>query len=228
MNTDLITFLKEMKFPSPLINPPPSSLRPYQEDLAVKYLVNQKLFVGVSRQIGTTCILAGIAAWEMLTKPGITVATDSENVFLKGKRIAIEMAERENVLVARESALELMLSNGSKLIRLPPCPCKGYMVDVMLLEPASTRIKPEDFQSWYAATSAMIRPSTGKLLVAALPEDKIKPLYKSWIAAGWPTMMLDYAATGVIERHGIDWLFDQAALLGKKQFRIEYCCDFSD
>lgn len=228
MAADLISFLENIKFNSPRTGQTHSKLRPYQEELAAKYLENQELFVGVPRQIGTTHVIAGIAAWELLSKAGTMVAVDTDYTFNK----AIECVDDHitqnsdvHITVTTKTTNQLVLSNKSILARLPTSPFKGYAVDVLLLEPSSSRIP--DFDNWYVGIRPLLKPITGKLLIATLPVDKVKTLYKTWLADGKPRLMLDFVKCGHIERYGVDWYDEMREALSDSQFAVEYCGDFS-
>lgn len=221
--SELLEFMQtKLTFGNPR-GEPKTGLCPHQVEWVKHYEQNQEVFWGLSRQIGTTHVLAGICVWEMLNKPGFQIVTDNHNIRRAAENIAKSIDA--NLSHTKNNRLTFQ-SNGSFLQRLIP-PCKGYLADLLVLTPDSFG-NDQDFELFYSAMRPLAKPSTGKVIVATLPNtESIKDFFAEWKAANKPYLLTDYKKAGAIERLGYDWFEETERLLGPVYFVKEFGCDFT-
>jgi hypothetical protein len=125
---------------------------------------------------------------------------------------------------ARESALQLHLKNGSRIIGLPsnPSTVVGYSSVSLLIIDEASRV-PDDL---YRYCRPMLATSRGRLLALTTPQGKRGWFFEAWTSAEpWERFSVRAADC---PRIPADFLAEERLALGPRWFRQEYECSFED
>jgi hypothetical protein len=125
---------------------------------------------------------------------------------------------------ARESALQLHLKNGSRIIGLPASPATilGYSGVSLLVVDEAARV-PDDL---YRTCRPMLATSRGRLLALTTPFGKRGWFFEAWASgAAWERISVRAADC---PRIPADFLAEERQALGPRWFRQEYECSFED
>lgn len=129
------------------------------------------------------------------------------------------------VPVRQESALQLMLTNGSRVIALPgkEATVRGYAgVDLLVIDEAS---RVDD--ALYYSTRPMLAVSGGRLIALSTPFGKRGFFHQEWTEGGsdWHrTKITAYDVPRITD----EFLEEEKRALGLWWFNQEYMCEFMD
>ncbi len=124
----------------------------------------------------------------------------------------------------RESALQLHLANGSRILGLPASPATilGYSGVALLIIDEAARV-PDDL---YRSCRPMLATSRGRLLALSTPFGKRGWFFEAWESgAAWERIRVQAADC---PRIPADFLAEERLALGPRWFRQEYECSFED
>jgi hypothetical protein len=150
-------------------------------------------------------------------------------VVRKASRIDAEAAGLDEAWTAlpekvRESALQLHLANGRRILGLPanPATIVGYSGVSLLIIDEASRV-PDDL---YRYCRPMLATSRGRLLALTTPMGKRGWFFEAWESgAAWERISV--RATDC-PRIPADFLAEERQALGPRWFRQEYECSFED
>lgn len=200
---------------------------PWQHDLLLS--TAPRILTLCSRQAGKSTIAAVLGVHEALYQPGALVLLLSPSLRqsseLFKKCAAVYQAAGKPVPPAAESALQLQLENGSRLVSLPGKSetIRGYS-GVRLLIIDEGAFVPDTL---YLAVRPMLAVSGGRLLALSTP----------WGTRGWFYDAYERGGDGW-ERYRItayecprispEFLDDERRAMGDEFFAAEYLCTFLD
>lgn len=124
----------------------------------------------------------------------------------------------------RESALQLHLKNGSRIIGLPAqaSTVVGFSGVSLLIVDEAARVPDE----LYRFTRPMLATSHGRLLVCSTPLGKRGFFHESWESReAWHRVRV---TAEQCSRIPADFLADERLALGERWYRQEYFCSFED
>jgi hypothetical protein len=124
----------------------------------------------------------------------------------------------------RESALQLHLANGSRVIGLPASPATivGYSGVSLLVIDEAARV-PDDL---YLYCRPMLATSKGRLLALTTPMGKRGWFHQGWTSAeAWERISVKASDC---RRIPADFLAEERQALGPRWYRQEYECSFED
>jgi len=129
------------------------------------------------------------------------------------------------VPVAQESALQLMLTNGSRIIALPgkEATIRGYAgVDLLVIDEAA---RVDD--ALYFSVRPMLAVSGGRLIALSTPFGKRGFFHQEWTEGGSDWHRTKIVATDV-PRISSEFLEEERRALGAFWFEQEYMCIFKE
>jgi hypothetical protein len=124
----------------------------------------------------------------------------------------------------RESALQLHLDNGSRIVGLPASEGKVrvYAAVALLVVDEASRVD----DALYGAMRPMLAVSRGRLLALSTPFGQRGWFYEAWQGGGdWGRVKVTAAQC---PRIPADFLAEERQALGERWFRQEYECSFED
>lgn len=220
--SELLEFMQtKLKFGNPC-GEPKTGLYPHQVEWVKHYEQNQEVFWGLSRQIGTTHVLAGICIWEMLNKPGFQIVTDNKTII----DTARDIISRGGLAgFNTSSSFVLRGPNHSKLefIRDDRAHCEtcGGKADLIIVSPDCLGV---GIAAKYCQLHKFLK-SDGKAIVASLPGSADVNLFFSlWKESKRPFINTDFTA---IASRNFVWLLETRSWMNENSFAIEYGCDFT-
>jgi hypothetical protein len=126
---------------------------------------------------------------------------------------------------ARETALSLSLTNGSRIVSLPASPdtIRGYSaVDLLVIDEAA--MVPDEL---WIAVNPMLAVSQGRLICLSTPLGK-----RGWFYDIWHDQQSEWERVRVTAedcpRISPEFLEEQKQSLGERWFRQEFCCSFEE
>ena len=125
--------------------------------------------------------------------------------------------------VVNESALQIRLENGSRILSLPgkEGTIRGYTASTLVLDEAG-RIPDELIE----ATRPMLAASGGRLIAMSTPAGARGWWWEAWVGAGqWHRVEVPAAQC---PRISPTFLAEERATLPDVVYRAEYCCEFTD
>lgn len=125
----------------------------------------------------------------------------------------------------RESALQIHLQNGSRIIGLPGCEAtvRGYSSVSLLIVDEAARVKDD----LYSTVRPMLAVSRGRLLALTTPFGKRGWFHREWSEGGpeWERIAVRATECPRIPR---DFLAGEERSLGARWYRQEYECSFEE
>jgi hypothetical protein len=128
------------------------------------------------------------------------------------------------VPVVQESALQMQLANGSRIVSLPgeESTVRGYSGVGLLIIDEAARVPDE----LYRAVRPMLAVSQGRLVCLSTPFAKAGWFYTAWSEEpGWHRVMIRADECSRIPR---DYLEAERKALGERWFKMEFMCEFAD
>lgn len=182
-----------------------------------------------SRQAGKSTVTGALATHTAIYQPGSltlllsAAQRQSGELFKKVKTFYHAVPNR--VPVAQESALQMELVNGSRIIALPGKEetIRGYSgVDLLVIDEAA-RVK----DALYYSVRPMLAVSGGRLVCLSTPFGKRGFFYREWTdeAGDWhKTKITAYQ----VPRITPDFLAEERRKMGDYWFEQEYMCVFKE
>jgi hypothetical protein len=188
-----------------------------------------RLLLLCCRQSGKSTTTAILALHTALFQAGSLILLLSPSLRQSGelfRKVAGFYAELGRpVPPARETALSLSLTNGSRIVSLPASPdtIRGYSaVDLLVIDEAA--MVPDKL---WIAVNPMLAVSQGRLICLSTPLGK-----RGWFYDIWHDQQSEWERVRVTAedcpRISGGFLEEQKQSLGERWFRQEYLCSFED
>lgn len=181
-----------------------------------------------SRQTGKSTVAAAIALHEALVRAGALVLLLSPSLRQSGeifrKTLEHYRAMGAPVPLTQESALQLTLANGSRIISLPSTEAtvRCYSsVSLLVIDEASRVPDP-----LYYALRPMLAVSRGRLVALSTPWARLGWYFEAWHSQeDWTRVRV---TAPECPRISPEFLEDELRSLGERWFKMEYLCEFAD
>ena len=190
--------------------------------------VSQRILL-CSRQAGKSTVSAVLAIHEALYSPGALVLLLSPSLRqskeLYGKVKAFYAAAGEPVPAEVENKLELVLTNGSRVVCLPgkEATIRGFSGVALLIVDEASRVPDELYQ----AVRPMLAVSRGRIILLSTPFGKRGFFFQEWTEGG-----SDWHRTKItahdIPRIDQAWLEAERRNIPRSIFEQEYECVFGE
>ncbi len=189
-----------------------------------------KFLVLASRQTGKSILASSLALKEAFLNPGSLVLILSRSQRQSSELFRAKIMPMFNALgrpfgAINESALQITLGNGSRIISLPGKSDEtilGYSsVNLMVIDEAA-RVP----DALYFAVRPMLAVSKGKLICLSSAYARQGFFYEAWIkeTAQWERAKVKGSEC---HRIGEEFLREELDNMGQRLFEREYCCVFS-
>jgi hypothetical protein len=223
MANDLAMALDPVKFARRLgIEPDP-----YQAEL-LNYDQGD-LLVNVCRQAGKSTATAIKALHRAHYSRGTTVLIlapglrQSSELFRKVREFEAKLGGTD--VIETESAVELSLRNGSRIVCLPggnPSSIRGFSSPDLIIVDESAHVEGSGL---FVALRPMLAISRGQLILLSTPNGKTNYFHDAWHYGGpeWKRIRVTAAE---IPRISTAFLEHERAALTDAQYQAEYCCAF--
>jgi predicted phage terminase large subunit-like protein len=197
--------------------------RPRQCDLLTA--TDKYIILNCSRQSGKSTIVAILALHHALTTPGARVLIVSPSL-----RQSELLFDKINTFYRRlgrpggsdaDSATELRLRNGSRIVALPgsESTIRGFTASLVLIDEAA-RISNEV----YYAVTPMVTVSKGRLILLSTPHGKQGIFWRAWDhEPDWMKVKVTADHCPRITQESLD---HERRALPPERFAQEYCCEF--
>lgn len=188
----------------------------------------QRLLLNCSRQSGKSTTVATLAVWTALYEPGALALLVSPTLRQSGelfkKATSVYRALGRPVPSESESALQLELENGSRIVSLPgkEGTIRGYS-GVRLLAIDEAAWVPSDL---YIALRPMLAVSGGRLIAMSTPHGARGWWFDAW-RGGEAWERIEVPATEC-PRISAAFLEEERRTMGEWWFAQEYLCEFRD
>jgi hypothetical protein len=185
-----------------------------------------------SRQAGKSTVAAALALLAALLQPPALVLLLSPTLRQSGelfrdKVLRLYSALGRPVATTQESALQMALANGSRIISLPGDEetIRGYSGVRLLVVDEASRV-PDDL---YRSVRPMLAVSKGRLIGLSTPFGQRGWFYDEWLGLegndNWNRVEI---TADQCPRIAPDFLAEEERALGARWFRQEYFCSFED
>jgi hypothetical protein len=201
-----------------------------------------RVLLNCSRQSGKSVTAAALALQTALCVPGsltllLSPTLRQSGELFRDKVLILYHANGRPLKATRETALELTLANGSRIISLPgeEGTIRGYSsVDLLVVDEAA-RVP----DSLYIAVRPMLAVSEGRLICLSTPFGRQGFFYDEWRKdlGAWSDSEFSRRADGWTRYRVPAWrcprisqeFLDKERLdLGDRWYRQEYGCEFTD
>ncbi len=189
----------------------------------------ERIILLCSRQVGKSQTSAALALQTSLCQPGALILLVSPTLRQSGelfrqKLLSLYDANARPVKAARETALELVLTNGSRIVSLPGADgtIRGYSgVDLLVIDEAA-RVP----DSVYFAVRPMLAVSGGRLVLLSSAYWEMGFFHETWRhgGEGWHRVKVTAEECPRISR---DFLAEEKDAMGQRLYDREYRCVFS-
>ncbi len=188
-----------------------------------------RVLLNIHRQAGKSSMAALIGVHDAVYTPDSLVLILSRSLRQSGlvqrKVMHIYNAVGRPVAATEESALQLTLANGSRIVALPgqEGTVRGFSGVTRLILDEASRIPDE----LYYAVRPMLAVSGGRLLAMSTPYGKRGFFFEEWEhgGAGWARVRV---TADRCERIPADFLAEERATLGPYWYAQEYECTFME
>jgi hypothetical protein len=182
-----------------------------------------------SRQSGKSTIAAAVALHTALYQPGALVLLLSPSLRQSGelfkKSVSLYRALGRPVSAEAETALTLVLENGSRVVSLPgkEQTIRGFSGVSLLVIDEAARVD----DSLYHSTKPMLAVSNGRLLALSTPWGRRGFFYDAWENGGdaWERVRI---TAHECPRISPGFLAEERRSMPDLFFRSEYLCEFCD
>jgi hypothetical protein len=182
-----------------------------------------------TRQAGKSTTTAAVAVWEALYHaPALILLLSpslrqSQELFKKVTELYARLGQP--VAVAEQSALQLTLGNGSRIIALPGKEetIRGFSGVRLLIIDEASRVD----DSLYFSVRPMLAVSGGRLVALTTPFGKRGFFFDAWENGG-PAWERTRITAYQCPRISPDFLEEERAGMGERWFAQEYLCEFRD
>jgi hypothetical protein len=188
-----------------------------------------RVLILASRQVGKSLTAGALALREALLCPGSLTLLLSPTLRQSGELFRDKVLRLYSLLgrplaAVQESALQLSLANGSRVVSLPgsEATIRGFSNVAVLVLDEAARV-PDGL---YQATRPMLAVSGGKLMCLSSAYAMQGFFYESWTRGGpqWQRVCIKAAECGRIDPA---FLAEELAVLGQRIYDREYQCAFS-
>jgi hypothetical protein len=187
------------------------------------------VLICASRQCGKSLVAAGLALRQALLQPGSLILLLSRSLrqsseLFRAKVLMLYTRLGRPLPAVQESALQLSLSNGSRIISLPGKSDEtlvGYSAVNLLVIDEAARVP----DSLYYAVRPMLAVSKGKLVCLSSAYAKQGFFYEEW-QGGEGRWRREKVMATECARIGKDFLDEELAAMGRRLFSREYECEF--
>lgn len=189
----------------------------------------QRVLLLCSRQAGKSTTAAALALGEALLTPRATVLLLSPSQRQSGelfKKVTDQYgALGRPVPVRSETATQLQLANGSRVVSLPGTEqtVRGYSGVRLLVIDEASRVP----DALYASVRPMLATSRGRLVVLSTPFGQRGFFFQEWEDGGPDWDRVKITATDC-PRIPPQFLEEERHSLGERWWRQEYFCSFED
>jgi hypothetical protein len=181
-----------------------------------------------SRQVGKSLTAGALALREALLRLGSLTLLLSPTLRQSGELFRDKVLRLYGALgrplpAVQESALQLSLANGSRVVSLPgsEATIRGFSSVALLVIDEAARV-PDPL---YQAVRPMLAVSGGKLVCLSSAYAMQGFFFESWTKGGteWERVRITAAECGRIDPA---FLAEERAVLGQRIFEREYACEF--
>jgi hypothetical protein len=188
-----------------------------------------RLLLLCSRQAGKSTTAAALALREALLRPGSLVLLLSPTQRQSGELFRDKVLRLYNGLgrpvpAVQESALQMTLANGSRVVSLPGDEetVRGYSGVALLVIDEASRVP----DALYYGVRPMLAVSRGRLVCLSTPFGKRGWYFTEWQGTNdWERVRITAAECPRIDPA---FLAEEERSLGARWFRQEYFCSFED
>ena len=183
----------------------------------------------MSRQSGKSTTSAGIALGEAMVTPKATVLLLSPSQRQSGelfKKVVSHFdALGRPIRAVAETATELRLANGSRVVSLPgtEATIRGFSGVRLLVIDEASRVS----DALYYSVRPMLSTSRGRLVVLSTPFGRKGFFFTEW-ASGGPTWDRVKITADQCPRIPPGFLNEERRSLGQRWYQQEYFCSFED
>ena len=186
----------------------------------------QRALLLCSRQSGKSTVTAALATHTAVYQPGSLTLLLSPSLRQSGELFGTVKGFYRSVPhaapVKRESALQMQLVNGSRIVALPgkEATVRGFAgVDLLVLDEAA-RVPDE----LYFSVRPMLAVSGGRLVMLSTPWGQRGAFYNEWTGgAAWHRLKV---TADQCPRISAEFLAEEKAAMGPTFYRQEYFCEF--
>jgi hypothetical protein len=179
-----------------------------------------------ARQAGKSSVSAALAVKAALLEPGSPVLLLSPSLRQSGelfrKVLDLYGALGRPVPAVRETALQLELANGSRVVSLPGTEgtVRGFSkVSLLVIDEAARVSDP-----LYYAVRPMLAVSRGRLVALSTPFGQRGWFHAEWTGTGnWERVQV---TADEVPRITKEFLAEERRALGDRWFLQEFCCSF--
>ena len=185
-----------------------------------------RMLLLASRQAGKSSVSSALAVHTALLKPNSPVLLLSPSLRQSGelfrKVLALYAALGHPVPTIRETALQLELANGSRVLSLPGTEgtVRGFSEVALLIIDEAARVS----DALYYAVRPMLAVSRGRLVALSTPFGQRGWFHKEWTGSGaWERVRV---TADQVPRITPEFLAEERQALGERWFAQEYLCSF--
>jgi hypothetical protein len=190
---------------------------------------SEQLLLLCSRQAGKSQTAAALALLTALLQPGsltllLSPTLRQSGELFRDKVLRLYDANARPVKAAQETALQLTLANGSRIVSLPgeEGTIRGYSGVALLVVDEASRVS----DALYCAIRPMLAVSRGRLVVLSTPFGRRGWFYDEWNSSrNWQRVRI---TADQCPRITSEFLQDERQALGERWFAQEYGCQFMD
>ncbi len=186
-----------------------------------------RLLMLCSRQCGKSQVAAAVALHTALTLPGsltllLSPTLRQSGELFRDKVMRLYHAAGRPLPADRETALELHLGNGSRIVSLPgdEGSIRGFSGVALLVIDEAARVP----DALYYSVRPMLAVSRGRLICLSSPYGRRGWFYDAWTGPNrWERVKVTAEECPRISR---EFLADERTNLGPRWYSQEYCCTF--
>jgi hypothetical protein len=202
---------------------------PWQAECLRREAASGRMMLLCSRQAGKSLTAAALALRSALLSPPALVLLLSPTLRQSGELYRDKVLRLFNALgrpvpVVQESALQMTLGNGSRVISLPGAEgtIRGYSGVSLLVIDEAARV-PDDL---YRAVRPMLATSRGQLVCLSTPFGKRGWFWEEWVGTNsWHRLRV---TAEQCPRIPADFLEEERQALGPRWYAQEYGCSFEE
>ena len=195
----------------------------------VLHSISRRILLLCARQCGKSLTAAALSLRTALLQPGSLVLLLSPSMRQSGELFRDKVLPLFNALnrpikVTQESALQMTLANGSRIVSLPgeEETLRGYSSVKLLVIDEASRVS----DSLYRSVRPMLAVSGGTLVALSTPFGRRGWFYDTWNGADdWLKVKV---AANQCPRIAAEFLAEEERTLGPRWFAQEYLCSFED
>ena len=185
----------------------------------------KRAVIACGRQVGKTALLSVYGAYATMCE-GKTVAVSAPSF-----RQSLELSQKIRRIIQRfnlvsimkDAVIDLRLSNGGRLVALPPSGTgRGFTLDALLVDEAAFLGERSDL---IEALTPALALSDGQLILASSPGPPMGLLFQAWGSENWHKTKV---RCDECKRISPEFLAQQRELLGEDAYKREFEAEFVD